>query len=255
MLPREVLLPASELPCNLNRTLPLQISHYIPFESEAGFFQLYAQDKYSSARFMRDLGKRFEGADISFKPYPSCRGTHAIVEAALELQKQNGFRARDIAGMKALGSPYFAFLNQTVEPGTAMDAKFSSRYSVASALLDGELTLRSFTPEALRRPEALELGKLLAYEADESVPLQESSNGGMEITLRDGRVLRREMKKPPGHPDNPISFEQLVEKFRDCASYSCKPIPDQRLDDFVGDVLALDKLDNAGRLMAHFSAP
>ena len=28
----------------------------------------------------------------------------------------------------------------------------------------------------------------------------------------------------------------------------------QRLDDFIGDVLTLEKLDNAGRLMEHFSA-
>ncbi len=224
-----------------------------PFEGNMGFFQLYAHGKYSPERFIKDLGKTFEGAAVSFKPYPACRGTHAFVDAAIELAEKHDLKPSDIESMKAVGPAFFEFLNKTIEPGTAMDAKFSHRYTVATAIHKRELRLVSFSAEAIHNPSVIALGKRLSYEVDNSIDLDKSSCGGLEITLKNGTVLWRPVKTASGHPDNPLNQDQLIRKFRDCASYSQRKFSDSQLERLMADILSIEKMADTGQLMAHFS--
>lgn len=61
-----------------------------PFEGKAGFFQLYARGDCDLTKMTDGLGQVFEGTNLSFKPWPSCRGTHSFIQAALESRKSTG---------------------------------------------------------------------------------------------------------------------------------------------------------------------
>ena len=53
------------------------------FEGPYGFFNLYERGDYDQEKLCDELGKRFDGMKLSIKPYPSCRMTHASIDAAL----------------------------------------------------------------------------------------------------------------------------------------------------------------------------
>ena len=43
-----------------------------------------------------------------------------------------------------------------------------------------------------------------------------------------------------GHPQNPMSWEDLIGKFRDCVSYSAKPIPGENIDRVIEKISELE---------------
>ncbi len=79
-----------------------------PLEGEHGFYALYARGAPDEAALLHGLGREFLGVHVSFKPWPSCRGTHAFIEAALALRRSQAFEPDAIARIVARG----AALNQ-----------------------------------------------------------------------------------------------------------------------------------------------
>ena len=49
-----------------------------PIEGPGGLYSNFARNKYDPEQLLNGLGSNFEGANVSFKPWPSCRGTHAL---------------------------------------------------------------------------------------------------------------------------------------------------------------------------------
>jgi len=95
--------------------------------------------------------------DCSVKRYPSCYGTHRAVDAALALHARLGHDAA--AATRVVVEIHPASLQPLVDhaPITPLEAKFSLEHTVASALLDGDLALASFTDDAVRRPAVVAL--------------------------------------------------------------------------------------------------
>src|SRR5690606_13607125 len=116
-----------------------------PFEGTAGFFELYARGAYSPQALTEALGERFEIDRISFKPWPSCRGTHAFIEAAQRLARTYRIDPRSIRAVELVGSRLNRMLAEPLaqkqRPATAIDAKFSLPFTVAVALRRGTVTL------------------------------------------------------------------------------------------------------------------
>jgi 2-methylcitrate dehydratase PrpD len=66
----------------------------------------------------------------------------------------------------------------------------------------------------------------------------------LTTTLRDGRTITTEHVYVKGHPNNPFSEQDFVDKFRKCVPYSVLPLPEQLVDTMIHDVLHLDKVDD-----------
>lgn len=220
-----------------------------PIGGKAGFFGTYAHGNYDADRFLLGLGKEFLGGSVAFKPYPSCRGTHAFVDAAIELANAHNLQIPDIRSVKAIGPAFFEYLMKTDIAGTAMDAKFSMRYCVAAALQRRRLVLDDFDPQAFQADATVRLGRLLSYEVDPSVSANDSSCGALEITLADGRKIFRGMQFAKGHPANPLSHDEVIAKFRDCASHARTPLSANQLNQLIDGVLSLESCSDAGSIM------
>jgi 2-methylcitrate dehydratase PrpD len=110
-------------------------------------------------------------------------------------------------------------------PRTAIDAKFSLPFTVALALVDGVVALGSFAPDQLGRPDLLAVARKVAFHAEPAwdVPARMTS-GGLRLRLADGRERTVEVARPPGGPDAPMTTEQLVAKFLDCAGHAERKI-------------------------------
>ncbi|HEY42177.1 MAG TPA: MmgE/PrpD family protein [Dehalococcoidia bacterium] len=225
-----------------------------PIEGEAGLFRLYARENYDLAVLTDGLGEIFEGANVSFKPWPSCRGTHYFLETTLEIVNAHDIRPADIEYIKVgIGpSPLARTLCEPLEskqhPKTAIDAKFSIPFVVALASVRREVALKHFIPEAIVDPEVLEIARKVTYEVDNNLGADE---GLVELKSKQGVFRLKTPEFAYGHPSNPISEELLVRKFVDCAAHSAKQISDQHLKRLVEMILNLEDVRNIGEIMAY----
>ena len=73
-------------------------------EGRYGLFHTHVDDQVRWERLLDGLGTRYEIASIYFKPYPSCRGTHAFIEGIQGLRAQHGFSPEQVAHVELGGN-------------------------------------------------------------------------------------------------------------------------------------------------------
>ncbi len=217
-----------------------------PIEGPGGLYANYAKGKYDETRLLDGLGRTFEGAKVSFKPWPSCRGTHAHVEAAIELRRRHTISSRDIEAIDVKVSPFFAILCEPEavkgRPKTAIDAKFSIPFTVAIALKAGTVRLEDFDAARINDPGLHGLVDRVRHTIEQSWTGSQSTRGAITLQLNDGRKLECEIAEPLGHPNNRMSEEASAQKFYDCLQYARQPLaPDavQSLMARIGDIESL----------------
>lgn len=224
-----------------------------PFEGKAGLFSLYANGRYDGLRLIEDLGTKFEGANVSFKPWPACRGTHTYIEAALQILKEHAPDPDDIADVRVIVSSFNRMLCEPEDvkkaPRTAIDAKFSIPFTVATALYHGEVGLGHFTPERLKDENVLQLAQKIRYELDPALSLREATRGFLEIRTKSNRTYAKRIDQAYGHPDNPVSREAVVAKFMACAHQARKKIPEDSLKEAVERILALEEIKDVRQIV------
>lgn len=225
-----------------------------PLEGKAGFFALYAQAAFDERVLLDGLGTRFEGENLTFKRWPSCRGTHAGIEGALALAAERPGLVEAIEAIELTGHPVMAMLDAPHEakraPATAIDAKFSLPFTVATALLRGDVTLDSFSDEALRAPDVLALAGKVRFTVLEDAAPSAIASGGIAIRLKGGERLERFVAAPRGAPGNPLTEEELVAKFRACARLAAVPPSEGMIDAIVARVDRLEEMADMRALFA-----
>jgi 2-methylcitrate dehydratase PrpD len=218
-----------------------------PIEGQAGLFRLYARESYELRTLTNGLGRVFEGANVSFKPWPSCRGTHSFIEAALQITEKHDLKPSDIQDIRLTIDPSPAKrvlcepLPRKQRPRTAIDAKFSIPFVVAVAIAHRGVTLKDFTPQGLRDPMVLQIARRISCEVDRKL----QATQGL-IQIRAGRKVftSQTPEYPYGHPRNPMSQEALVAKFRDCAAHSARQLSKGDANRLIELILHLEDVDS-----------
>jgi 2-methylcitrate dehydratase PrpD len=224
-----------------------------PFEGKAGLFSLYSKGKYDGLRLIEGLGTRFEGANISFKPWPACRGTHTYIEAALHILKEHALDPNDIADIRVIVSSFNRMLCEPEHvkkaPQTVIDAKFSIPFTVATALYHKEVGLEHFTPERLKDKNVLQLAQKIRYDLDPGLGLRDATRGFLEIKTKDNKTYTKRVDRAYGHPDNPVSQEAIVAKFMSCADKAETRISRDRLKEVSKCILSLEQINDIRQIV------
>jgi 2-methylcitrate dehydratase PrpD len=100
-------------------------------------------------------------------------------------------------------------------PRTGLEAKFSLPFVVAVAIADRQLRMAAFTDEAVRRPDLTALlDRVRPVNRDDSDDVVE-----VRLTDRAGRTHARRVRYARGDPrgGEPLSWDELLIKYRDCA--------------------------------------
>ena len=222
-----------------------------PLEGRAGFFANFARGQYDPQALTDDLGRRFEIENISFKPWPSCRGTHAAIEAALNCLHTHRVQVHDIEQIVIHGGRMLTMLAEPLEtkrqPATAIDAKFSLPFTVASALVHGRVGLQSFLPAALTDTDVLRLAARIEVRSDAPGPA--TIGAVLELQMHDGSTIHNEVTTPRGSLENPLSLEDLKEKFLECAGHAVRPMSAASAGQFADTLMNLEQLDRVDDLM------
>lgn len=209
-----------------------------PLEGDAGFLAAFAGAQDAAWAVVDGLGASWAGVETSYKAWPSCRGTHAFVQAALEMRRQ--VRVDSIRDVELIGAPVNEMLARPLaakqRPTTAIDAKFSLPFTVASALVHGGITLASFSPSALESPEVLSVAQRVRFVSDPTGRLGMTS-GIMRITT-DAGTVEVAVERPRGNPLDPLPVDELRAKFVACAGQAVRPIPEAAARARADEILA-----------------
>jgi len=218
-------------------------------EGPAGLYSLFYDGRYRASVVTDGLGKKFHALDIVFKPWATSGILHPFIEASLQLRQQNKLDPAAIRRVQLRAGPQAkAWLEPVAErrrPRNAATAANSIFFAVAKSLLNGDVTLADFTPRGLGQPEMLALAAAIDYVLDEQV------GGGavVEVTLRDGPVLTA----TAGDRRSPVSFDQLVAKFRVCAGHAARAVSADAVEEFIDRVANLEAEQDVGALPALLS--
>jgi len=226
-----------------------------PFEGKRGFFHAFARGRYRPEALTEGLGERYEAARVSFKLWPSCRGTHPYIEGVLQLMRGHRLAPERISSIRAIVSPVNRMLCEPEEgkksPATPINAKFSIPFVIATAIHHGDVKLEHFSPQALKDPKVLETARKVSHTVDETLSFKETLRGTV-ILEADGRLHTATIEAPRGHPDRPVSDELLIGKFLSCARHAAVPIPEDRLRRAADMILNLEQVADMRELAALF---
>lgn len=140
-------------------------------------------------------------------------------------------------------------------PSTAIDAKFSLPFTVSVALLDGEVTLDSFSPAALTRADIAQMAQRVHVTIDEAAPAHAIVAGVTTVTLAGGQTFTRAMPQALGHPLMPMSDADLAAKFRMCAERAARPLDEASADRVIAVIADLENHTDAARAITGAMEP
>lgn len=162
------------------------------------------------------LGTRWTLVETAIKPYPSCRFTHAAIEAALMLRERVPARARAGASLQVRLSPKAVQIvgervANKLRPQNIVDGQFSVYFQTAVAWADGRCDWDSYQKLGTRAIEKL-TGRIEVV-ADPSVAFA-GAEVSMQVSVENnGNRLSERLDEPLGEPQRPLSWEQLEHKF------------------------------------------
>jgi 2-methylcitrate dehydratase PrpD len=133
------------------------------------------------------------------------------------------------------------------DPDTGLRAKYSLEYDMAAIALDGRAGIEQFTDEAVRRPEAISMMKRV-----NAIPTTGVFESRVVVTLRDGEQLDATANRAHGNPADPLSDEERLAKFHECAAALAPVEQRDRVVELAG---RLDSLPDVGELTAVLGAP
>jgi 2-methylcitrate dehydratase PrpD len=188
---------------------------------------------------------------LSIKKYPICFAAHRVVDATLDLARQNGIGAGRIAHVSVSLSVLAAKLLRNELPQTALEAKFSIQFAVAAALIAGNVGLRELTDEFVLGSQVQQFMQKVSVETNENydseAPVQ-SIHDQVHISLVSGdRLSSAQVRRPRGHPANPLRPGELWNKFNDCVMAGAADMDVARLFESLQNI---EKLGSVGDLYA-----
>ena len=205
---------------------------------------------------LADLGSRWETPRIAYKPFPVCHFMHGSLGATADALGSRTLSPDEIA--EVVVTVPAAGVSLVLEPAEAKktprsdyEGKFSLQYSVASMLVRGHVSVSDFSDEAIADPAVLAVAGKVRYETPDYPTYPQAFPGGVRVILADGSTLERDFPHQKGGPENPMSADEVREKFRSNALLALAPSAVDALEDVV---LAFDRQPDVSAALVPLTA-
>jgi 2-methylcitrate dehydratase PrpD len=194
------------------------------FEGTHGLFNGFARSVEGDYSVLsRDFGRKWYMEAITFKPYATGTMNQPYIDCAIRLSKQ-GIKAEDIGEVLCETAEGYVHrlwdpLEAKHRPANEYAAKFSTPFNIAVAFITGGAGLSAFTGQTVRDPRILALASKVRYLVDPNNPYPKAYTGHIRMTLKDGRVVEERQPHIRGGAHEPLSREEIEEKFRGNAEF------------------------------------
>ena len=158
---------------------------------------------------------------IYMKPYAACRHCHPSIEAALAIRKYPGFELADIKRIHV--NTYKLAVtghDHTLIKGIN-SAKMSIPFSLAVALYTGKAGLNEFSDTFVHNEAVQSITNMITVSDIDSLSVLCPQKRVAEVTVSTtrGEFFKR-VEYPKGEPENPLSKQEIEDKFRGLSMYS-----------------------------------
>jgi 2-methylcitrate dehydratase PrpD len=139
------------------------------------------------------------------------------------------------------------------QPHNELQAKFSMEFCIAILLLERKAGLAQFTDEVVNRDDVQEVIGLVDFDVDPQAEAAGYNKMTTRITveLRDGRTLTTSAAFGKGSPQNPMTDDELIEKFLSCLEWGGF---DRAIGkDLARRVMTLEQLDSIDSIIGLLS--
>lgn len=163
--------------------------------------------------YFDQLGKIWEIEKNTFKPYPCGIIMHPTIDAAIYLRNEailQSLSIEDIDTVQLRVSPEVLILTGKKEPQIGLEGKFSIYHAAALGLVYGKATPSQFTDSVVKDLAVISVRNKVNATEDEGVSRSEAY---VTLTFKDGTTLQRHIEHAKGSIQNPLTEEELKEKF------------------------------------------
>lgn len=215
-------------------------------EGKQGFFAGYARQEVNYELF-KDFGHKWRAGLISFKPYPCCRHTHSAIDAANDIRRQAD--GAEIVKVKLFTYKTAQQVAGIRHPQNTRQAKFSTAYCVASTLLRGIPSEAHFSDQSVSEDQVVALEKRIETVIDDEINACVPRNWPcrIEAETADGRSLTAQIWDPTGDPENTLTWDGVITKFRVMTDGIICPEVQDKLVEACRD---LENIENPGKLLS-----
>jgi 2-methylcitrate dehydratase PrpD len=213
-------------------------------EGRFGFLHAYSSGS-KSGKVLQDWGDPWEVLHTSIKPHACCRYKQGPIDGILKIMHENHLDASQIekvilgilqAGFAIVAEPE----EQKSNPNSVVDAQFSMPFGAAAAILYGKATLDEYTMERINSTRVKELMDKISCVKDPELEKEFPKKWPASVTLltKDGKTYSTRIDFPKGDPENPLTWDELIDKFRNLIA----PVFfEARQNEIIERVRSLDK--------------
>ena len=215
---------------------------------DGGIFVSYSDGGDPAATVDR-LGEHWELERISLRLWPTASSIQGVVSAIFDLINTHDLHPDDVERMEIRLSDTVYKLHGEMAYDNRFRALLSTRWSAAVVLHDRRCWLDQFTPERIADPAVTDFAvNRIGVSADPGMPV---NGAAIDVTLRDGRQLAVRRDVPRGDADDPLSTDEIVEKFR----LACEGIlPSDRAERAIELLLDIERVPDIDAVLAHLGA-
>ncbi len=220
-------------------------------EARRGFFHA-AGGGYSPEVIVGHLGQpwTFASPGVSIKPHPSGSLTHPGMTEMARLIRENGICADDIKQVDVGTNHNMPNALIHHRPQNELQAKFSMEFCMAILLLEGKAGLLEFTDEVVSRADVKAMIERINFHVHPEAEAAgyDKMTTIIDIHLKDGRTISGRADFGKGSPANPMSYEEVADKFRGCAEAAHWPAA--KVKEIIDTVRDLENVGNIRQLTA-----
>ena len=215
-----------------------------------GYLVLYEGEFDHEGPFSR-LGEDWQLSRVSHKPFPSGRLTHGMIDGVQRLQKKYGLKAADVLNVRCIVPPLAHRLTgrPDIDSPEPNYAKLCIPFVTATALIEGTVEVKHFRSAWLNKRSVHDLAARIksieSNERDQNVMVPQR----LEIDLRDGQRLAVDIPAILGHPDNPLSYDDNIEKFMKAWHSAAKPLSEKAAHRLVQVIDGLEEIADVRELL------
>ncbi|HEY9459992.1 MAG TPA: MmgE/PrpD family protein, partial [Paralcaligenes sp.] len=195
-------------------------------EAGRGFFRA-AGGGFDPQSIVGKLGKPWTlvSPGVSIKPFPSGSLTHPGMTELLELILEHDIKPEDVVSLDVGTNQNMPNALIHHHPRNELQAKFSMEFCMAILLLERRAGLPEFTDEVVNRADVKALIEKVNFHVHPEAEAAgyDKMTTILDIHLRDGRRIRGRSDFGKGSPANPMSYDEVADKFRGCARFAKWP--------------------------------
>lgn len=187
-------------------------------EGDAGFGAALCENPRWNELFL-GLGSSWNIEHITFKNHGCCGHNFPAIDAVSYLLNEHAIDPEQIKKIRVGGYKATAEVCHYIHPQTPFEAKFSLTYTVSARIILGRVRERAFLEKALANPQIYSMEEKIELVIDPECaakfPLHRSAK--VEIEMNDGTIYQHHQLTRHGDPDEPLSDQELVDKFHELA--------------------------------------